>query len=99
MMTIVTHVSIAPGQEPAWDAAWRRRVDSAQQAQGWIAAQLCIPADSINQRVVIGTWETRADWEAWHASDEFQKTRKEMEPIETETRSEWWHEVLVEEHR
>jgi heme-degrading monooxygenase HmoA len=99
MMTIVTHVAIEPGQEPAWDAVWRRRLESAKKQKGWIAAQLGIPADSINERVIIGTWETRADWEAWHASDEFEKTRKEMGHTETETRSEWWHEVLVEEHR
>src|SRR5581483_1458613 len=99
MMTIVTHVSINPGLEPAWDAAWRERIEAARQQPGWIAVQLCIPASAVNERLVIGTWETRADWEAWHASDAFQKTRQRMEQIETETRNEWWHEVLVEERR
>jgi heme-degrading monooxygenase HmoA len=99
MMTIVTHVFIEPGQEPAWDTAWKKRVQSARQQPGWVAVQLAIPADKVNERVIVGTWETRADWEAWHATDAFQKTRGQMEGIETETRHEWWHEVLVEEHR
>ncbi len=99
MMTIVTHVSIQSGQEPAWDTAWKERVKSARSQPGWIAVQLAIPASSVNERVIIGTWETRADWEAWHATPEFQQTRKEMEKLETEIRSEWWHEVLIEEHR
>jgi heme-degrading monooxygenase HmoA len=99
MMTIVTHVSIESGQEPAWDAAWKERIKSAHTQPGWIAVQLGIPADSVNERVIIGTWETRADWEAWHATEAFQRTREQMEKLETEIRSEWWHEVLIEEHR
>jgi heme-degrading monooxygenase HmoA len=99
MMTIVTHVSIQPGQEPAWDEAWKERVKSAQDQPGWVSVQLCIPATAVNERVVIGTWQTRADWEAWHTTDSFQQTRKAMEKLETENRDEWWHEVLIEEHR
>ena len=99
MMTIVTHVTIEPGKEPAWDAAFRERVESAKKQPGWIAVQLCIPTDKLNQRVVIGTWETRAAWEAWHATGPFEKTRDRMESGESEERKEWWHEVIVEEHR
>jgi heme-degrading monooxygenase HmoA len=99
MMTIVTHVTIQPGKEPAWDAAFRERVAAAKKQPGWVGVQLCIPADKLNQRVVIGTWETRAHWEAWHAADAFEKTRDQMEAGEPEARQEWWHEVIVEEHR
>lgn len=99
MMTIVTRVKIEPGKEPAWDAAFRKRVEAARKQPGWIGVQLGIPADAVNQRVVIGTWETRADWEAWHATDAFQKTREQMEGAETDAREEWWHEVILEEHR
>jgi heme-degrading monooxygenase HmoA len=63
MMTIVTNVTIEPGKEPQWDAAFRERVAAAGKQPGWIGVQLCIPAQAINKRIVIGTWETRADWE------------------------------------
>jgi heme-degrading monooxygenase HmoA len=99
MMTIVTHVFIEPGKEPAWDAAWRERVNLARKQKGWVAVQLAIPSDAVNERVIIGTWETRADWEAWHTAEGFQRTREQMDGIETEARHEWWHEVIVEEHR
>src|SRR5688572_29809001 len=90
MMTIVTHVPIEPGREPAWDDAFRKRAAAAQKQPGWIAVQLCIPADAVNERIVIGTWENRADWERWHASDTFQSTRDQMEEgSESETRNEW----------
>src|SRR6266704_3463234 len=99
MMTIVTHATIEPGKEPAWDAAFRERVAAAKKQPGWVAVQLAIPADAVNERVVIGTWETRADWEAWHASGSFGKTRDQMDGGESAPRQEWWHEVILEEHR
>jgi heme-degrading monooxygenase HmoA len=99
MMTIVTHITIQPGREPAWDAAFRERLDDARKQPGWVAAQLCIPAESPNQRVIIGTWETRAHWEAWHATEPFQKTRQEMEAAQADVIGEWWHEVVIQESR
>jgi heme-degrading monooxygenase HmoA len=99
MMTIVTHVRIDPGKEPAWDDAFRKRAAAAKKQPGWISVQLGIPADAVNERVVIGTWETRADWERWHTSEAFQNTRGEMDGSEAEGRQEWWHEIILEEHR
>ena len=99
MMTIVTHVRIEAGKEPAWDDAFRKRAAAAKKQAGWISVQLAIPADAVNERIVIGTWETRADWERWHTSEAFQSTREQMEGSEAEGRQEWWHEVILEEHR
>jgi heme-degrading monooxygenase HmoA len=99
MMTIVTHVTIEPGKEPGWDAAFRERVAAAKQQPGWVSVQLCMPAQALNKRVVIGTWETRAAWETWHATEAFQTTREQMEGVESAARAEWWHEVTLEEHR
>lgn len=64
MMTAVTHVAIEPGKEPAWDAACRERAAASKTQPGWVAVQLCVPADAPNQRVIVGTWETQValDW-------------------------------------
>ncbi len=99
MMTIVTRVTIEPGKEPSWDAAFRERVNAVKKQPGWVGVQLSIPAGEINKRIVIGTWDTRADWEAWHATDAFQRTRQQMDGVETASREEWWHEVTLDEHR
>jgi heme-degrading monooxygenase HmoA len=99
MMTIVTHVTIEPGKEPDWDTAFRERVSAVKKQPGWVSVQLSIPAREINKRVIIGTWETRAAWEAWHATDAFQRTRQVMDEVETGDREEWWHEVTLDEHR
>jgi heme-degrading monooxygenase HmoA len=99
MMTTITRVTLETGKEPGWDAAFRERAAAASQQPGWVGVQLCIPTDALNQRVIIGTWETRADWEAWHSTPAFQKTRALMEPAESGPRVEEWHEVILADHR
>jgi heme-degrading monooxygenase HmoA len=98
-MTIVSRLRLKIGAEPDWDAAFRERASAARQQPGWIAVQLCIPVDAPNERVVIGTWQTRADWEAWHANEVFERTRAQMDEAEDGPREEWWHEVVLEERR
>ena len=62
MMTIVTRVKLREGCEPRWDAAMRERLEAARNQTGWIAGQVAIPVDALDERVIIGTWQTRADW-------------------------------------
>jgi len=47
-------------------------------------------------RVLIGTWQTRADWEVWHTDLAFAETRKRLEGLEATPREEWWHEVVLD---
>jgi heme-degrading monooxygenase HmoA len=96
MMTIVTRVTLKEASAPEWDAAMRARLDAAKHQPGWIGAQLLIPLESLNKRVLIGTWQTRADWEAWHTDLAFAETRKRLEGLEATPREEWWHEVVLD---
>jgi len=96
MMTIVTRVKLKEGCEPRWDAAMRERLEAARSQAGWVAGQVAIPIDALDQRVIIGTWQTRADWEAWHADPKFRETRTQMEGLETRPAEEWWHEVVTD---
>jgi heme-degrading monooxygenase HmoA len=95
-MTIVTRVTLKEGTEPEWDTAMRERLAAVRDQPGWIGGQLLIPLDGLNKRVIIGTWETRAAWEAWHADAAFADTRKRLAGLEAEPREEWWHEVLMD---
>jgi heme-degrading monooxygenase HmoA len=95
MMTIVSHVRIKAGHEPVWDGVMRERIEAAKGQPGFVAAQICIPVDAMNERLIIGTWETRADWEAWHANESFQQTRAQLEQPDAKKRREWWHEVVL----
>jgi heme-degrading monooxygenase HmoA len=96
MVTVVTRVTLKEGSEPEWDAVMRERMENARVRAGWIRGQILMPLDSLSQRVIIGTWETRADWEAWHADESFVETRRQLEGMQTEPDETWWHEVLLD---
>ncbi|MBI3969639.1 MAG: antibiotic biosynthesis monooxygenase [Chloroflexi bacterium] len=96
MMTIVTHVRLQEGTEPEWDAAMRERLAAAKERQGWIGGQLLIPLDALDKRVIIGIWQTRADWEAWHADETFKETRQRLAGLEAKPAEHWWHEVILD---
>jgi heme-degrading monooxygenase HmoA len=99
MMTIVTHVSLKSGNEPEWDATMRQRLEGARSQPGWIGGQLLIPLDGLNRRVIVGTWQTHQDWEAWHTHPAFLETRRQLEEVDDESESSQWYDVVVEERR
>jgi heme-degrading monooxygenase HmoA len=99
MMTIVTRVILREGAEPEWDAVMRKRLEAARDQPGWVGGQLVIPLDGLSHRIVIGTWQTRADWEAWHGDPTFQETRRRLEGLEAGQSEQWWHEVILDVRR
>jgi heme-degrading monooxygenase HmoA len=99
MMTIVTHVTLKQGTEPQWDAAMRERLAAAAAMSGWVGGQLLMPLDRLNRRVIVGTWKTRADWEAWHKDATFEQTRQRIEGLEEGQPEHWWHEVVEDVRR
>lgn len=96
MMTIVTHVKLKAGSEPEWDAAMRERLSAAAGRGGWVGGQLLMPLDHLDRRVIIGTWQTRADWEAWHTDPAFAETRRRLQGLEDGDPEQWWHEVITD---
>lgn len=97
MVTVITRVVLQEGAEPEWDGAMRERLEAAQRRPGWIAGQLLMPFESLNERVIIGTWETRAAWEAWHQDESFRETRERLEGLEQAPSETSWYEVVTEE--
>jgi heme-degrading monooxygenase HmoA len=96
MMTVITQVTLKSGCEPEWDAAMRDRLSAADGRPGWISGQLLIPLEGHNRRAVVGVWESRADWEAWHEDEAFAETRERMDGLQ-ESRSEMaWYEVVTD---
>jgi heme-degrading monooxygenase HmoA len=96
MMTIMTSVFLKEGTEPEWDAAMRERLSAAKSQAGWIGGQLLTPSESGNTRVIVGTWETRAAWEAWHHDAAFAETRQRLDGLEAKPSQHVWHEVIFD---
>jgi quinol monooxygenase YgiN len=97
MMTVVTYVTLKPGVAPEWDAAMRERLDGAKGRAGWVRGQLLVPLEDAGQRVLIGTWETRAHWEAWHQDEAFARTRDRLAELEAGPGQTSWLEVISEQ--
>ncbi len=96
MMTIVTHVHLKEGAGRDWDAAMRTRLSAAKKRPGWVGGQLLRPADKPERRVIVGTWRTRGDWEAWHHDPQFTKTRQRLDRLESAPAEHWWHDVVLD---
>jgi len=96
MMTIVTHVHLKEGAGGEWDIAMRTRLSAAKKRPGWVGGQLLRPSDKPDRRVIVGTWRTRADWEAWHQDPKFAETRRRLDGLENGPGEHWWHEVVLD---
>ena len=96
MMTIVTHVHLKEGAGQEWDGAMRTRLSAAKKRPGWVGGQLLRQSDKPNRRVIVGTWRTRADWEAWHQDPQFSETRRRLDGLENGPAEHWWHEVVLD---
>ena len=96
MMTIVSHVELKPGTEGEWDRTMHERLRAAEGRSGSVAGQLLRPVDKPQDRVIVGTWQRREDWEAWHRDAAFQETRTRLDRLEARPAHEWWHEVVEE---
>jgi heme-degrading monooxygenase HmoA len=99
MVTVVTRVRIKDGQESEWDAAFSERARAARDQAGFHFVQLCRPEDAPSERVIVGTWETRENWAAWHDHEAFVETRRRLEEVDEAREGTQWYEVVVEERR
>ena len=96
MMTVITRVELSTGSETEWEEAMRERLQAAHGQTGWVGGQLLVSADQQNQRVIVGTWQSRADWEAWHDDPAFKETRERMEGLQEGSDQMEWFEVITE---
>ena len=96
MMTIVTHAHLKEGAGREWDTAMRTRLSAAKKRPGWVGGQLLRQSDKADRRVIVGTWRTRADWEAWHQDPQFAETRQRLDGLEGGPAEHWWHEVVLD---
>jgi heme-degrading monooxygenase HmoA len=96
MVTIVTHVELKPGTERDWDGAMHERLRAAEHREGWVAGQLLRPVDKPHARVIVGTWQSRDHWAAWHRDPTFRETRQRLDGLEAQPAQEWWHDVVEE---
>lgn len=96
MMTVITNVSLSEGTEPEWDQVMADRLAGAANRDGWIRGEILMPLNGMNQRLIVGTWRSRADWEAWHQDPAFTDTAARLDALQTSSSGPQWHEVVAD---
>jgi len=97
MVTIVTDIRLKKeGAEQQWDAVMRERLDLARSWPGWVGGQLLQPEHDPAKRLIVGTWQSRDDWEKWDEDPEFAHTREELQGLSTDTPQHAWHDVVID---
>jgi heme-degrading monooxygenase HmoA len=99
MVTVVTRVRIKDGKEAEWDEVFGHRAQAARDQDGFDFVQLCRPDGSPSERVIVGTWRNREDWQSWHTHPAFLETRQQLEEVDEQDEGSQWFEVVVEERR
>jgi heme-degrading monooxygenase HmoA len=97
-MTVMTHVALrdeSAAQE--WDSAMYARLNAAHGQAGWIGGQLLRSANDRTLRTIVGTWDTREDWEAWHNEEAFRETRERLEGLQSRPAETTWYEVVEDQ--
>src|SRR4029450_13173590 len=96
MVTIVTHAHLREGAGHDWDTTMRTCLSAATKASGWVGGQLLRPSDKPDRRVIVGTWRTRANWEAWHHDPQFTEARQRLDGLESAPAEHWRHDVVLD---
>ena len=96
MVTIVTDVHLREGAEQEWDGIMGERLAAVKKQPGWIGGQLLRPEGDALQRIIVGTWRTREDWERWHDDPEFAETRRDLDGLTVDPGRHQWHEVVMD---
>ncbi|MEV7476013.1 antibiotic biosynthesis monooxygenase family protein [Pseudarthrobacter oxydans] len=83
MITVVSTMQLESNSENEWDQLLRERFKSAHDKAGWISGQLLASAGAPSTRVIIGTWRSRSDWEAWHEDPAFLASRTRLGELQS----------------
>ncbi|AFR34511.1 antibiotic biosynthesis monooxygenase [Arthrobacter sp. Rue61a] len=94
MMTVVSTMQLQSDSEEEWDQLIRERFKSAHDRDGWISGQLLSPVAEPNTRVIIGTWRSQRDWEAWHEDPAFLSTRARLDELQPVNHQTAWYDVI-----
>jgi heme-degrading monooxygenase HmoA len=98
-MTVITHHVLrdeTAAQE--WDDAMYDRLSAARSQPGWIGGQLLRATNDRMLRTIVGTWESRDAWEAWHGGEAFRETRERLDGLQLRPSETTWYEVIEERH-
>ena len=98
-VTVITHHVLRDDTAAReWDAAMYERLSAARSQPGWVGGQLLRAINDRMLRTIVGTWESREAWEAWHGEEAFRETRERLDGLQLRPSETTWYEVIEERH-
>ena len=94
MEAVITRVALNEGAASEWESVMRERMTAAESSDGWIGGSILTPENDARARVILGLWESRADWERWHDDPAFHDTAERLRGLETDAGTAGWHQVV-----
>jgi heme-degrading monooxygenase HmoA len=95
MVTIISRQTVSPEDHSAWETAIRERAEGATRQPGFVRGQVLVPMDQPDVRTIIGTWESRADWERFRDSAVYTRTAEQLAGLSSGVEAQWSEALLV----
>lgn len=93
---VVGRFSLRPGAEAAWDAAFQERAEQAALAPGWLGVAAWAPVAEPSERVVVGRWRSKADYETWALTESYLGTKVTLDSCQMGAPDiEWFRSVTI----
>ena len=78
MIRVLIERHLVPGMEDRFHEAMREMRREAVHRQGYISGETLEDLDDSRHSVILSTWQSRQDWEAWAVSDARQRVRQTL---------------------
>ncbi len=87
MIRIIIERILADGLESHYEEAARAALIQTMSQPGFISGESLCDIDRPNRRIVLGTWRSRREWDAWFSSTERRDCMARIRPmLETDER-------------
>ena len=95
MVTIISRQTVSLEDHSAWDTAIRERAEGATRQPGFVRGQVLVPTDEPDVRTIIGTWESREDWERFRDSAVYRRTAEQLAGLSSGVEVQWGEALIV----
>jgi quinol monooxygenase YgiN len=81
MIRVLIERRLSPGTAETFAALMREMRRDAVQARGYISGETLRDVDDPHHSVIVSTWRSQPDWDAWAVSPARQRARQRIAPL------------------
>jgi heme-degrading monooxygenase HmoA len=93
MHVVLGRVIVRSDSAAEWEAKWSARAEGARQFPGGGGAELLMPVDHPDERVIVGWWTTRENFDHWRASPDWEASEQQLQKLQGGAPEIHWYEL------